>query len=60
MQRVFTKDWGPYKAGHIADWPLATWKTYFPDYDKITRTVGDVLTDLVVLDKTKDKRHGKA
>jgi hypothetical protein len=59
MQRVFTKDVGGYKVGHIADWPLATWKTFFPDYDRVTRPLGDVITDLVMADR-KDKRHGKA
>jgi hypothetical protein len=59
MERVFLKDRAGYKAGHLADWPLSTWKTFFPDYERITKPLAEALTDLVILDRSKDKRHGK-
>lgn len=47
MRRVFLKDFGPFKAGDDRDYPLGTWKSFFPDFEKLTRTVEEVLKDAV-------------
>lgn len=58
MQRVFLQDTGRYKAGHVADWPTTTWKHFFPGYEKFTKSLADAMTDLVLLDKRKERGNG--
>lgn len=58
MRRVFTQDRGRYRAGEERDWPLGTWKTFFPDFERFTQPVEDVLRAAVAAERTKkEKRH---
>lgn len=60
MQRVFLQDRGRFKSGELADYPITTWKHFFPGYETYTKALADVLTDLVLLDRRKDRGNGKA
>lgn len=43
MERIFVKDHGDrYPAGRVCDYPLDTWKTFFPGFEKFTKTVEEV------------------
>jgi hypothetical protein len=42
MHRVFIKDHGRYRAGDTKDYPIPTWKSFFPDYEKFTRPVVEI------------------
>ena len=59
MQRQFTEDRGRYKAGHIADWPLSTWKTYFHDYEKCTRPMPQEQVSAELQKAMKERSHAK-
>lgn len=36
MERVFTEDRGRYSRGEVRDYPLGTWRDFFPGYEKFT------------------------
>lgn len=62
MERVFMEDRGRYRAGEVKDWPVGTWRSFFPDYEKFTKPLGEV-TDKAVQDiarkpATKRRRAG--
>ena len=45
MQRVFLKDTGRILKGEIRDYPVSTWKDFFPGYDKFTRPVEEAAAE---------------
>lgn len=36
MRRVFTRDHGRHEAGSVVDYPLHTWKNFYPGYVEYT------------------------
>lgn len=57
MERVFTEDHGRYKKGDRKDWPITTWRAFFPDFDKFTSTVDEAIASNTV---RKSKNYGRA
>lgn len=43
MERVFTRNVGRYNAGDVKDWPLSTWKSFFRNFERISKPVGEVI-----------------
>ena len=43
MERVFTKDRGNWKKGDRRDYPLSTWKTFFPGFEGFTKPIDEAL-----------------
>jgi hypothetical protein len=59
MQRMFLKDVGKYKAGHLADWPTSTWKTYFPGYEEYTKPMPKEEISAELKKTMKERKHAK-
>ena len=47
MQRVFMEDRGRYCAGDTRDYPVTTWKDFFPGYEDFTRAPDELLKESV-------------
>ncbi len=43
MERVFTEDHERYKSGDRKDYPITTWRAYFPGYEGFTVPVEEAL-----------------
>lgn len=48
MQRVFLRDEGKCRAGDVKDFPLSTWKSFFPGYESYTRAPDEVVKEMIV------------
>lgn len=43
MMRVFLEDCGRYKRGEVRDWPKGTWQGIAKDFERVTRSVEEVV-----------------
>lgn len=55
MERIFTQDHGRYKKGDKKDWPVTTWRSFFPDYEQFTISADEA----AVLAANSVKKGGK-
>ena len=51
MMRVFLEDCGRYKRGQVRDWPKGTWQGIHRDWEQVTRSVEEAVSQTMSEDE---------